>query len=70
MGFWDGVKAVGKFLGEAAEKRRQRIMDAKERYSRYDDEYLISKYRGTSDSNVRLACGMLLKERGYNLSEL
>lgn len=70
MGFWDGVKAVGKFLGDAAEKRRQRIMDTKERYSRYDSEYLIGKYRNTSDNDVRLACGLLLKERGYNLSDL
>lgn len=70
MGFWDGVKAVGKFIGDAVEKRKQRIMETKERYSHYDDDYLLRKYRNTSDSDVRIACGMLLKERGYTSSDL
>lgn len=70
MGLWNGIKAIGKFLSDAAAKRQETIMKYKEQYDRYDDDRLIRKYRSSTSGESKIACGMLLRERGYNLSEL
>lgn len=68
MGFWD---KLGEIAGESLKssvdemkKKRARIERYKERYDSYDDHSLIEKYKSSSGEE-KIACGMLLKERGY-----
>ena len=44
--------------------KMERIERYKEQYDRLDDEHLIRKYK-SSTGEQKMACAMLLKERGY-----
>ncbi|KSV59507.1 hypothetical protein [Acetivibrio ethanolgignens] len=56
--------ACGKHIIEDAEKRNKRILKYKDRNNKYDDQKLMEKYRHSSGEE-KIACAMLLKERGY-----
>lgn len=61
---WVGMVAV-QTTYEDAQRKMERIERYKERYDRLDDETLMRKYKSASSGEARMACGMLLKERGY-----
>jgi hypothetical protein len=68
MGFLDNL---GNMAGKAAKsviddtnKRVENIQKYKAMYEDYDDSKLISKYKSSS-GDEKMACGQLLKERGY-----
>lgn len=64
MSFW---KNMEKFLYkqiEDVEKKKENIQSYKEQYKRFDDERLLREYKRSSGER-RIACAMLLKERGY-----
>lgn len=72
MGFSDFLKGVARVgvaavqtTYEGAQKKMERIEQYKERYDGLDDQALMRKYKSASSSEERMACGMLLKERGY-----
>ena len=56
-------------LVKAAKERKEGIEELKESFDELDDEQLIRRYKSSS-GNVKLACLMLLKERGYGNNEL
>lgn len=57
-----GMDAV-QTVAEQVQERAQRIEKYKERFGPMDDRTLIQKYRSTSGEE-KMACAMLLKERG------
>lgn len=68
MGFLD---TLGKVAGEVVKngiedlnKKNEKIQYYKERNDRYDDKKLYDKYK-TSHGEEKMACALLLKERGY-----
>lgn len=64
MGIWKSVENIlYKAVGDI-EKKKKNIEDYKELYKRYDNDRLLREYRRSS-GECRIACGMLLKERGY-----
>lgn len=64
MGFFDVLKDVGKGILDSAKERQEKILHYKEMFADYDDQSLFRKYK-TSSGEMKLACGMLLRERGY-----
>lgn len=69
MGFLD---TLGKVAGdvvksgiEDVKKRNEKIQLYKDRYDRYDDRKLKDMYK-TSHGEAKMACALLLKERGYS----
>jgi len=71
MGFGDFAKKAAKAgLGavqagaDAMQAKMERIERYKEQYDRLDDKHLIRKYK-SSTGEQKMACAMLLKERGY-----
>ena len=64
MGIWDGIKKAGQMGAQAIQEKQANIERYKLRYERLDDESLIQKYK-SSTGDARLACMLLLKERGY-----
>ena len=62
---------LGQFAGEVVKsqiedvkKRTERIQRYKEMYDKYDDKRLYQEYKRSSDER-KVACALLLKERGY-----
>ena len=68
MSFWDGVKVVGNAILESVQNQQESIMHYKELCDRYDDERLLKQYK-SSTGDRKIACGMLLRERGYGKSD-
>ena len=68
MSLWDGIREVGGFVKEAAQQRQERIMRYKVSYSNLDDKELFRRYKNSSNGEIKIACGLLLKERGYGSS--
>ena len=71
MSFWDIVKGIGNYAVETMQKeqekaqsRQETIQRYKERFETYDDEKLLRMHRNSS-GYIRIACGQILKERGY-----
>ena len=64
MGFWDVMKDVGKDILNNVKEKQERILHYKEMFADYDDQSLFRKYK-TSTGEMNIACGILLKERGY-----
>lgn len=72
MGFSDFFKGAARVgmaavqtTCEDAQRKMERIERYKERYDGLDDQALMRKYKSASSSEERMACGLLLKERGY-----
>lgn len=64
MGFFDVMKDIGKGILDNVKEKQERILRYKDLFVDYDDERLYRKYK-SSTGEVKIACGMLLKERGY-----
>jgi len=64
MGFFDISKKVGDAVRDEVNRKAETMERHKQRFDRLDDESLIKKYQSTSGEE-KLACAMLLKERGY-----
>lgn len=64
MGFFDVLKDAGKAILDNAKERQEKILHYKEMFADYDDQSLFRKYK-SSTGEMKLACAMLLKERGY-----
>lgn len=64
MGFFDVIKDIGKDILDSAKERQERILHYKEMFADYNDERLFRKYK-SSTGEAKIACGLLLKERGY-----
>ena len=64
MSFWDGVKKVGNAAYKTMQENMEQIERYKEQYDSLDDEQLIKRYKSSS-GDQKMACAMLLKERGY-----
>lgn len=69
MGFFDSLgDALGKGAAYAVNsvmEKERKIERYVEKYQRYDDEFLIRKYKHPSCTEEKLAVIKLLKERGY-----
>lgn len=69
MGFLDVLGKVANGVLESIDKQQQRISEYEYEYSRYDDEYLIRKYRELrethSNKDLLMAIIRILKDRGY-----
>lgn len=72
MGFFDSLgDALGKGAAYAVNsvmEKEKKIERYVERYQRYDDEFLIRKYKNPSCTEEKIAVAKLLKERGYGNS--
>ncbi|PPK77517.1 hypothetical protein BXY41_11656 [Lacrimispora xylanisolvens] len=68
MSFFESLgKVVGSVAGAACDElqaKNERIQNYKDRHDRLDDESLINKTK-SSHGDEKIACMMLLKERGY-----
>ena len=71
MSIWDGIKSFGGFLKEQMNERQARILEYKQRYEdEPDDQRLIRMYHSASTIEKKLGIGLVLKERGYNKTDL
>lgn len=61
---------AAKSVADSAKQKVERINMYKERYDTLDDAALIKKFKSSSGEQ-RMACAMLLRERGYgeNMSQ-
>lgn len=71
MTFWNIVKGIGNYAVKTMQKKQEKAQDRqetiqryKERFETYDDEKLLMMHRNSSGC-IRIACGQILKERGY-----
>lgn len=62
--------SAAKSVADSAKQKVERINMYKERYDVLDDAALIKKFKSSSGEQ-RMACAMLLRERGYgeNMSQ-
>lgn len=68
MGFADFLKDVGSSVHTNIQKRNEKIQQYKERYERYDDDFLKKAFKNSSGEKM-LAIGMILRERGYGRND-
>lgn len=64
MGFLNTIGKGLQFGAEQLKKNKAEVEDYKAQYERYDDRRLMEMFQSSSGSR-KLACGLLLKERGY-----
>ena len=69
MGFWETVGAAGVAAYKGLEAKGEKIRNYKEQFERYDDERLLRMSKSSSGDR-RIAVLMLLKERGYTVSDI
>lgn len=64
MGLLDVAKKAGQLGYEALLEKQERIEKYKVRYDHLDDATLFRKLK-TTTGDAKLACMLILKERGY-----
>ena len=64
IGFLDLLGAIFQYGIEKSQENKEQVEKYKAQYERYDDEQLKKKFLSSSGA-CKMACGLLLKERGY-----